>query len=853
MNMYLHNISNIEKQKLRLQIMVKICSNIYPADREDIYKEHFDKYSFPLSSFQKWAIESSVCGQHVLATAHTGSGKTLPAEFAIEYIVKTLKKKVVYTSPIKALSNQKFHEFSTKFPDISFGLLTGDIKVNTEANVVIMTAEILLNKLLQIKSDTRNIIGSFDMDIENELGCVVVDEAHYINDQERGKVWETTIMLLPRQIQLVMLSATLDSPEKFAAWVESRDEEGLNAKSVYLASTYERVVPLTHYSFITCASGIFKTIKDKAVEKEINAFCNKPQMLQTAKGQFQEQTFQKVKKMLALFQNKNHFVKRPHVLNQVCKYLVEHEMLPALCFIMSRKAIEICATEVTVNLLEFDSKVPYTISHECEQIIRKIPNFQEYLHLPEYVRLVKLLEKGIAIHHAGMMPVLRELVEILFAKGYIKLLFATESMAIGVNMPVKTTIFTEATKFDGNNTRPFHSHEYTQMAGRAGRRGIDTVGHVIHLNNLFRNMNATEYTLMMKGTPQKLSSKFKISYNLILNLIDTGNQLFSHFVRSSMIQNDINKQLLTAQSFLDETLQAMLSYEETIRKICGATITMEEVLNYYDLLQLRSVSVNSKRKEVEKKITKLKEVYLWAEKPEVATIASSYKAKQAENLRAQRDYECFETFVDQSIAIVLDLLKVHGFVEMEKETQKYKLTLKGQVATNIREVHCLAFAEYILSDAAKHYPSVDIVTLLSCFTSVSVSDDKKTITMPTSNITYNYVQQITNAYSIYEKEEEKLQINTGANYDVHYDLIEYVRLWYECTSETECKALLQQLEQEKEIFLGEFVKAILKINNIASELERVAELIGDINLLHKLQEIPKNTLKFVATNQSLYV
>ena len=496
--------------------MVKICPNVYTESNEEKYKTHFEKYPFPLSSFQKYALEAIVEGNHILVTAHTGSGKTLPAEFAIEYFVSQ-GKKVIYTSPIKALSNQKFHEFGIKYPDISFGILTGDIKTNPEASVLIMTTEILMNTLYMKKQKTETNpnpnLAMFEMDFENELACVIFDEVHYINDQDRGKVWEETIMMLPRHVQMVMLSATIDAPEKFASWCETRGDRHseVSEKIVYLTTTHERVVPLTHYSFITCTNGIFKTIKDKTLEAEIKNVTNTLHTIQDAKGKFDEINFLKIKKTLGLFENKNHFVKRQHVLNTVSKHMVDNNMLPAICFVLSRKALEQCAREVSTVLLEDDSKVPYIVQRECEQILRKLPNYQEYLELPEYVNMVSLLEKGIGIHHAGIMPVLREMVELLFSKGYIKLLFATETFAVGINMPTKTVLFTDVNKFDGSGMRMLMSHEYTQMAGRAGRRGIDTVGHVIHLPNLYRDLDMTSFKTMMKGQPQRLTSKFKIS------------------------------------------------------------------------------------------------------------------------------------------------------------------------------------------------------------------------------------------------------------------------------------------------------------------------------------------------------
>ncbi len=186
------------------EIMVVICDKPYPSNSK--YETHFELYPYPLSDFQKYAIESIVEGNHVLVTAHTGSGKTLPAEFAIQHFVKN-GKKVIYTSPIKALSNQKYYEFTRKYPEISFGLFTGDIKTNPNADVLIMTTEILMNYLFtglnqtQTGPESASSFLQFQMNIMTELACVVFDEVHYINDVERGQVWEKTILMLPRIVQ----------------------------------------------------------------------------------------------------------------------------------------------------------------------------------------------------------------------------------------------------------------------------------------------------------------------------------------------------------------------------------------------------------------------------------------------------------------------------------------------------------------------------------------------------------------------------------------------------------------------------------------------------------------------------
>ena len=296
--------------------MVKQCvNNQYPSENIEKYQDHFDMFSFPLSDFQKHSIEAIVDGNHSLVCCPTGSGKTLPAEFAISYFTG-LGKRIIYTSPLKALSNEKYYDFTKKYPHISFGVLTGDIKVNPDAQVLIMTAEILLNTLFtktQMKKNGTDSVSNnssllFEMDFDTELACVIMDEIHFINDAARGKVWEETIMLLPEKIQMIMLSATLDSPEKFAQWIEDRSNEK-EKKEVYLSMSTNRIVPLTHYSFITTNQGLFKQIKkDEVLTKEVKDLIDRPIMIQSAKGIFQEETYHKIKKTLTLLKQKEIYV-----------------------------------------------------------------------------------------------------------------------------------------------------------------------------------------------------------------------------------------------------------------------------------------------------------------------------------------------------------------------------------------------------------------------------------------------------------------------------------------------------------------------------------------------------------------
>lgn len=864
--------------------MVKICDiDNYPSENEEKYKEHFTKFNYPLHIFQKWAIEAIVEGHHVLATAPTGSGKSLPAEFSLDFFVSR-GKKVIYCSPIKSLSNQKFFDFSQKYTSISVGIITGDIRCNPDASVLIMTTEILLNKLYQLKSGSKvsSSANSFEMDIENELGCVIFDEIHMINDPSRGHVWENSIMILPRHVQMVGLSATLDKPEKFASWLETRGstDDISQDKIVYLTKKFVRAVPLTHYSFITATNGINKHVKDKALQSEIKHLTDKTFVIQDAEGVFNEQNYRNMDKMLKLFDANDVRMKRQHVLNKVSEFMVEKEMLPAIYYVFSRKQLEVCAHEITTNLLEFDSKIPYTIDRECEQIIRKLPNYKEYLNLPEYLDMVALLRKGVAMHHSGLMPVLREIVEILFSKGYIKLLFATESVAIGLNLPVKTCVFTDIFKHDGNSMRVLQAHEYTQAAGRAGRLGLDSVGHVIHLNNLFRDTSATAYKTMMNGKPQTLSSKFKISYNLLLNLIDIGDANLVGFAKQSMITGDLNSQIRQVSLEIDKCTEESASLNACVEVL---TTPKEIVEQYFDLQSNKENYANKKRKEMDKEIQKIKDSYKNVEQDMVVLQKSVKKMSQLGELI--RQHKSLVDYLDNDVHKVLHVLSEDGFLsvndrlsvsksvgesdienisdnlyttedaaDLETFGKSLKLSGKGKMASGLREVHCLVFAQLLEDGTIGKLSVTQLISLFSCFTNISVQESVQEFTPYTDDtVLKDVIGTISQMYSEYEERETILRINTGADYNIHYDLLNYVEEWTECESEYDCKLVLQKLGEEKEIFLGEFVKALLKINNIGSEMERIAEQMGNIELLSKLKKIPELTLKYVVTNQSLYV
>lgn len=836
--------------------MVVICDKPYP--QESSFQEHFEKFTFPLSDFQKYAIQGIVEGNHVLVTAHTGSGKTLPAEFSIDYFISQ-NKKVIYTSPIKALSNQKFHDFTNKFPHISFGLFTGDIKTNPNADVLIMTTEILMNYLFNLKKKNESTTNlQFEMNIQDELGCVVFDEVHYINDKDRGQVWEKTIMMLPPHVQMVMLSATIDNPEGFANWCESIHTEE-NAKKVYLSYTYQRVVPLTHYGFLTNTESIFKYVKDKTIQKEIKDNTNKLILLKEANGNFHEPGYQTIVNMEKLFKNNHQFMKRKHVLNQLATFLRDKEMLPAIAFIFSRKLVESCAEDITVPLLEFDSKVPYTIRNECEQIVRKLPNFQEYLDLPEYNSLVSLLEKGIGIHHSGMIPILREIVELMISKKYIKLLFATESFAIGLDCPIKTAIFTNINKFDGNGERYLHSHEYTQMAGRAGRRGIDKIGHVVHCNNLFNIPSKNEYQKILNGNPQKLVSKFYISYSLVLNVLKNGDckrENISEFCKKSMIKHSIDKQICN----LDNEIQ---SKKENIENSTLCLKTSSEVIKNYEqhIFEFDKKSANQKKK-VEKEIRKLKEQnkFLDDDLNKMKNLENS--KKELVNLENElEDMNMYFQIQTDKIKNILYEDKFIDYVMNDEQEEVYSLSELGSIASNIAEVHPIIMTRLLQHwDYFIKFTPEQIVGVLSCFTDIKLPSDERTL-LPNSddNFVNDKLFELSSLFEGYDQLEQEKQINSGIRYEdaLQYDLIDLSMRWCLLDNEVDCRKFIEIEVKKWNISIGDFTKAMLKIVTITKELVGVFEtetsLLNHVDTLHKLTQIESKILKYVMTYQSLYV
>ena len=834
--------------------------------------EFVQQWNFELSNFQLHALASIINGNHVLITAHTGSGKTLPAEFAIRYFTQK-GKRVIYTSPIKALTNEKFHDFTHKFPDIDFGLITGDIKYNPDADVLLMTQEILTNTLtqrklfesggmLEDKTSAKDNLLSFEMDFDNELGCVVMDEAHYINDRDRGRVWEEGIMWLPINVQLVMLSATIAKVEELCRFVEQR-----GGAEVCVCSTTKRVVPLTHYTYMTIPTSNIKKIK-QTLPQEQYSLLNNLVPLKTTTNKFDAKIYARTMKLSRYMEHNRIRVNRYFAVNELLNMLAQNNDLPAIIFVFSRKQVNILASKIQTPLLDSNSKIPSIIEKECETMLRKkLPNYKEYLVLPEYQFIIGLLKKGIAIHHAGMLKEFREMIELVFKYNYIKVLLATETFAVGINMPTRTTVFTSLKKFDGAKFRWLHSPELTQMAGRAGRRGIDNKGKVVYMMNLFRDKPCAQtFHQMLNGAPKGIESKFAIHATLLLRLISVKNFNFKEFINQSMmttsIQDDtshFNEQIcsLRAQlSVLEKGIQT--STQLTTHAI------PEEIRKEYADLQASKQQLRGKRKkrcfnkllQFESEYKNIKNNYLKS-----LELGNKKRVIHNEIHNLENQIKNAQTYIEREIEQHIQFLENEQFIcnphnkNADTGVREWTLTDKGRISLALHELPSLPISEVIYQKHFKNLSAVELSGVLSCFTNLHIPEEQSIVSI--SNITASdsvkcAIQNIKNICNYYFDKLTRMKVDIVENYEMHYNLCELTILWCNANTEAECLKILSTAKSY-DIQLGDFVKAMLKIINVTKELEKSAIISENLELLEKLRDIPQLIMKSCITNQSLYL
>jgi len=415
-------------------------------------------------------------------------------------------------------------------------------------------------------------------------------------------------------------------------------------------------------------------------------------------------------------------------------------------------------------------------------------------------------------------------------------------------MPTKTVVFSGLTKINGNNMRLLYSHEYTQMAGRAGRRGIDTLGNVIHCNNLFKLPTFNEYKNILTGPPQTLTSKFKINFGLTLNIfsIDSNIGSISDFVGKSFISDEIQKEI---NWYDDENKKLCDNLKNKTLEFENVRTDKKIIYEYQNLLKNISNASQKQKKKLNNQINNLidSNKFIIDDYNKLEIIENINK--EIENNEKFKDNA--KNYINSSIDKIIKLLNETSFLTLEP----VKVTSKGIIAGQFQEIHPLVISDILLeTDYFDKMSSIEIAGFLSLFTSISVDEQYKSFNpITSSNILNNCSSFTSSLLDKYQNLEVKYETDTGTEYNINYDIQQHIINWCNADDENTCKIIINELKEDKNIFLGEFIKAILKINNIVVEIQNACEIINNINLLEKLNNIPSYTLKYIVTNQSLYI
>jgi len=528
-------------------------------------------FPFTLDDFQQQAVARLERSESIFVAAHTSAGKTVCAEYAIALCQQHCTR-AVYTSPIKALSNQKYRDFCQKYGAENVGLVTGDMQLNVDdSTCLIMTTEILRSMLYR------------GADLIRDIEWVIFDEVHYINDSERGVVWEEVIIMLPQYVNMIFLSATTPNTIEFSDWIGRTKK-----KPVHVIRTSYRPVPLSH--FLWAGLKLHKIMEGKSgfLDKGHREATNALKPSADSKGDKQPKSYGSGSKQLAWQQSgsKNNWM-------SLIRFLDREGLTPTVVFSFSKKKCEEIAYMLRSLDLNTAAERSTVKGFTLQTVARLSPNDA---NLPQVLTVCDMVVRGIGVHHGGLLPILKEMVEILFSRNLIKVLFATETFAMGVNMPARSVVFNSIRKHDGTQFRELEPGEYTQMAGRAGRRGLDKVGTVILCcfgetpppSPILRNM--------LTGSSTKLQSQFRLTYNMILNLLRVEDMSVEGMIKRSFSEF-ATQRALTANEYpklLSKGEKTLAKLDVNFEEAAISRVGAEDLKEYYDV----SISLLSTNQEL---------------------------------------------------------------------------------------------------------------------------------------------------------------------------------------------------------------------------------------------------------------
>lgn len=788
-------------------------------------------YKFPLDPFQQHAMKAICNEENVLVTAKTGSGKTLVGEVQIAYSLRK-GKRVFYTTPIKSLSNQKFNDLKKQFGSV--GIMTGDIKFCPDAKVVIMTTEILRNLLFKKDSTTKSLGLTAGISCE-DLDAVIFDECHYINDKDRGHIWEEVMILLPPEVRMVMLSATLDHPEYFAEWLGELKQRPIN-----LISTEYRIVPLTHTIWYGSQSHVLMDARNVYNDKEYKDWIEWRSNKEKDYAKYKDKVLNaRLVGTEGAISGKVRPVSFLHQMNELITVLQTKELLPALFFVLSRKDCEKYAQKVEGSLIS--SSETADVKHIWSFHLR---NHKKSLEaLPQYHTIMGLVERGIAFHHSGLVPMLKEIIELLFGKGLIKVLFATETFAVGINMPTKTAVFVGVKKYDEERggMRMLTTAEYLQMAGRAGRRGLDTMGTVIYLPDR-DPVEPFEMKAMMCGGKAQVTSRMDFGYDFILKTIQSGNRSWLDLLEKSYWRRQrevVVKQIKADQLQLEQRKAALILTEEEVEAFDEKVELENQIANF----------TNAKRKKAELALSRWKDCHTGAKWSLAETKSNELRILKQKLKILNNDLET-ATNVSCDVEARIRVLEAAGFLkplEDPKAHTKESLTTMGILATELNESDALLVSQlYLLGDYKNMEPKEILAVLSSC-----IVEGKKKDEEPTLN-ELSIPQKVKDALhtmsdlweSLTKVEREKKSHHTEWNLGTFW--IEPLWRWMEGQS-------VATLCTDYGLYEGNLIRSVLKLQNMLEEWRSMAMYCEHTEVLARLEGADALLIREAVIQDSLYL
>jgi len=784
----------------------------YAGNLPSVYHD----FKYPLDHFQLHGCKAIDDGDNLLVCAHTGSGKTVLALYAIARCL-ALGKRVIYVSPIKTLSNQKYKEFGEAFQG-RVGILTGDIKINPEAACLIMTAEILRNFLI-MKDD---IPSYFSME---DVSCVVLDEVHFINNQERGRVWEEIIVHLNHAVQLVMLSATLSDPLAFVGWIG-------NMKQVpcHLVSTVRRPVPLKHTLYWDDQLHTFLENETKWHHGVVGSVAARAE---------------------------KHYKGRPwtsHLYLECMDFLEKQELLPATVFLLNRDLVEKQAK--SMRPMQTDH---VKVARIDELWRRHLHKYAKCYETTEQWNLVKgLLQKGIGIHHSGMIPILKEVVEIVYTEGLVPVLLATETFALGVNAPTKTTVFTNLQKFDGRTRRPLYTEEYLQMAGRAGRRGLDPSGTIVILPHPYM-MSETTLREIITAPPKTIESRLPVDFTVILSNIDT---------KPPQQQQDVLKNTLF---YLQQDRLSMDQYtarQSSILPLSASETTKTETDPEHEKLFEELQACEAKLvpdgyirpdKKTEKKYRKrISEIRRLVPEGILKTISLQ---REGSRRRAELDSELeyHNKRWQLQVTVLHRFLEKEGFMmkeEEEDEDERITLTRRGVLLRSIHEGNGMLVSRLLDSEFFSGSRWLSPSSMIAIFSIFVADKEREKESVRWEDVVFGSKDEERCARSLFEWADEYRSKEMGLvkelpfqflqDWDLSRTMMRCARDWYDGKPWHEIRSYYKDFE-------GNFIKNIMRLTNFVQSLLQVAKILHIAPILQNFEDIQEKMIRDIVINDSLYI